>query len=382
MAFLPFHLPSNSAPNVVIVGGGYAAIAALISLQRYSPATGITLIDPRESHVKVTHLHETFRRRLDEFIVPFDRIEQRFNCRHVQAAVAFTEDDLLEWQQNGGLPVGDEFIEFDYLLIATGSGAPQLTTGEAVYGLDDLMTTAGSTLLERHASTVDAPLTVVGGGATGIQFLFEIADFLRRHKLPHRLRLVDGEDTVLKQFAPDLGRYVRMRMADLGIEYLPRTFYRGQQGGRLRIEIRDSGAVEERESGATFLFPGKVTEPTLQVDVFGRVTVGGRALQRVFAAGDCARFRGIGSNSLTAQSAVRKGKLVARNILRSSGRLKILEPYLHRDLGYVISLGPTDAIGWLAIEGNVVAGLPALVVKELVEAQYDLLLAGIDTYLI
>jgi NADH dehydrogenase len=48
----------------------------------------------------------------------------------------------------------------------------------------------------------------------------------------------------------------------------------------------------------------------------------------------------------------------------------------------VISLGPDDAVGWLALERNVVGGYPALVVKELVEAQYDLLLAGIDTYII
>jgi NADH dehydrogenase len=79
---------------------------------------------------------------------------------------------------------------------------------------------------------------------------------------------------------------------------------------------------------------------------------------------------------------VRKGKLVARNILRHSGLLKILEPYLHHDIGYVVSLGPADAVGWLALENNVVTGIAAHVIKEIVEAQYDLLLTGIDTYLI
>ena len=90
----------------------------------------------------------------------------------------------------------------------------------------------------------------------------------------------------------------------------------------------------------------------------------------------------MGSNTLTAQSAVRKGKLAARNILRHSGFAGLLEPYLHFDLGYVVSLGSADAVGWLASEGNLVTGLPALTIKELVEAQYDLLLAGIDTYLV
>jgi NADH dehydrogenase len=89
-----------------------------------------------------------------------------------------------------------------------------------------------------------------------------------------------------------------------------------------------------------------------------------------------------GSNAQSAQTALRKGKLAARNILRHAGPVKILEPYLHQDLGYVIGLGPSDAIGWLGLKGNVVGGLPAVVVKELVEAQYDLLLAGVDTYVL
>ena len=85
---------------------------------------------------------------------------------------------------------------------------------------------------------------------------------------------------------------------------------------------------------------------------------------------------------MSAQSSVRKGRLAACNILRDSSILKVFEPYLHQDLGYVISLGPKDAVGWLAVENNVVGGTPALLLKELVESQYDLLLAkGIDTYL-
>lgn len=68
--------------------------------------------------------------------------------------------------------------------------------------------------------------------------------------------------------------------------------------------------------------------------------------------------------------------------MRHSGRIKVLEPYLHRDLGYVVNLGPSDAVGWLGVEGNVVTGMPALAIKEVVEIQYDLLLTGTDTYLI
>jgi NADH dehydrogenase len=39
-------------------------------------------------------------------------------------------------------------------------------------------------------------------------------------------------------------------------------------------------------------------------------------------------------------------------------------------------------VGWVALEGNIVAGQPATILKEVVEAQYDLLLAGMDTYVL
>jgi NADH dehydrogenase len=41
-----------------------------------------------------------------------------------------------------------------------------------------------------------------------------------------------------------------------------------------------------------------------------------------------------------------------------------------------------DAVGWIGIQSNVLGGSPAVVAKELMDAQHDLLLAGIDTYLI
>ena len=223
---------------------------------------------------------------------------------------------------------------------------------------------------------------MVGGGATGIQFLFEIAHFLRRRKISHKLRLIDSGERVLKQFSEDFSRYAQTRMSDLGIDFYPDTLYRGQQAGKILLEEKKTGQQFELPSALSFLFLGKKPENILSANTFGQVLLGNEPLQNIFTAGDCSSYHSFGSNTMTAQSAVRKGKLAARNILRHSGTLKLLEPYLHRDLGYVVSLGPTDAVGWLALQGNVVGGLPALVIKEVVEAQYDLLLAGIDTYLI
>lgn len=386
MAFLPFYVPKEKSIRVVILGGGYAGLAALISLHRYCPTAQVTLVDGRSHHLKITHLQETLRRPLQDFIVPFPQIATRFACRYVQGTVALDETALLRAASDSCLLAGGEALEFDYLVIAVGSAPRTLERKENAFDLTDFMHESGSVILSRllERCTLPCVWSLVGGGATGIQFVFEMAHWLRRQGVADsvRLRVIDADDTVLKQFTQDFGRYAEARLAELGIDFYRNGFYVEQTVDTIRIDARDSGEVVELPSAAVFLFPGKRMDWTITTNAFGQVMVGSQLLERVFAAGDCASFRSIGTNALTAQAAVRKGKLVARNLLRHSGRLPLLEPYLHQDLGYVVSLGPEDAVGWIGLERNIVAGFPAVVVKELVEAQYDLLLAGIDTYLI
>jgi NADH dehydrogenase len=386
VAFLPFYIPKEKSIRVVILGGGYAGLAALISLHRYCPTAQVTLVDGRPHHVKITHLQETLRRPLQDFTVPFPQIARRFACRYIQGNVALDEAELLRAASDSCLIAGGEALDFDYLVIAVGSVPRTFERTENVFDLTDFMHESGSVILNRLLERCALPCvwSIVGGGATGIQFVFEMAYWLRRRGVADsvRLRLIDADDAVLKQFTQDFARYAEARMADLCIDFYRNGFYVEQTVDTIRIDARDSGEVVELPSAAVFLFPGKRIDWTISTNAFGQVMAEGQVLERVFAAGDCASFRSLGTNTLTAQAAVRKGKLVARNLLRHSGRLPLLEPYLHQDLGYVVSLGPEDAVGWIGLEGNIVAGFPAVVVKELVEAQYDLLLAGIDTYLI
>jgi len=385
VAFLPFYIPTNKRLKVVIVGGGYAGIAALAALTRYAPDIDITIIDPKERHLKVTHLHETFRYPLSDLLLPFADLEASFGCRHVRTALTLSEDTLRQWQADKYLVIDEEVLAFDYLVIATGDESKTIESQENVLNLQDFMNAAGSDLLTSYLSEDDKgeqSISVVGGGATGIQFLFEIQQFLCRQKVRCKLRLINSGEQVLTQFPGGFDAYVQSRMQDSNIDFYPNTYYLGQQGGKILLKEKQTGQQFDLSSNVSILFLGKKQENLLAANAFGQVLVDHKPLNHIFVAGDCAYFNAFGSNALTAQSAVRKGKLVARNILRHSSRLKILEPYLHRDIGYVVSLGSADAVGWLVAEGNVVTGLPALVIKELVEAQYDLLLMGIDTYII
>ncbi|BBA34872.1 NADH dehydrogenase [Methylocaldum marinum] len=383
--FLPFYFPSKQALKLVIIGGGYSGLSALITIRKYRPDAEIVLIDRRPYHLKITHLHESFRRPLEDFKLPFQALEKRFNFRHIMADLTFDDTALKQWQSERVIPVGPEEIGFDYLLIATGTGFKKLEKSGRVIDLDDFVEKSGPEILRENLAAADTPepwISVVGSGATGIQYLFEIAHFVRERRIPCRLRLVDSEHGVLSQFDARLGQYAQARMADLAIEYVPGCFFRAQEANHAVIEAVETGDLSELDSNLTLLFVGKSPGIRLHANFFGQVLADGEVLDRIFTAGDCSYYRSLGSNALTAQSAVRKGKLAARNILRHSGLVKVLEPYLHHDLGYVISLGPRDAVGWLALERNVVGGFPATIVKEIVEAQYDLLLAGIDTYVL
>jgi NADH dehydrogenase len=269
--------------------------------------------------------------------------------------------------------------------MAAGVQSKLVEKGPQILDLSNFIASGGPELLEKHLASAGSKelwLTVVGCGATGVQFLFEIAHYLRARDVSCKLRLVDGGAEPLQQFHSKMGHYVKSRLEDLSIEYRPNFRFLAQKPGLLIAENSETDELMELPSDLSLLFIGKESVMRFHANWFGQIVTHGETLDRVFTAGDCSHYRGIGSNALSAQSAVRKGRLVARNILRAAGPVKIMEPYLHREFGYVISMGPSDAIGWLGFESNVVAGLPASLAKEVIEAQYDLLLAGIDTYLL
>lgn len=391
MAFLPFYLPGQHKPRIVIIGGGYAGMAAVATFARYLPGASVTVIDPRPSHIKVTHLHETFRYPLEDLLVPFTTLEQRFGFRHLCARLTLTPDDLEQYQQERYLPVGNEIVPFDYLLVTQGATLRHSETIPCaplsqVLTLQDFLTTAGSALLNQYlsANRTGRPfISVIGGGATGIQFLFEIAAFLKRQQSDCKLQLVDEGKHILQQFPQALSDHVRLRMENRDIDYYPDTRYLGQENNQLLLQNNRQTQPFHVPSALSLVLTGNKTDNLFATNAFGQVLTSNHPLENVFTAGDCSYYQSFGaSNAMTAQTAVRKGKLAARNILRHSGTVKLLEPYLHRDTGYVISLGPGDAAGWLVLKQHIVSGMPALAIKEVVETQYDLFLEGIDTYLI
>jgi NADH dehydrogenase len=369
--------------GVVIIGGGYAGLATLIALRHSLPTVEIHLVDPREHHLKLTHLHQTLGRPLSDFLVPFARLAAKYQFTHHRAAVTFSKTDLVVWQQRKQVPLPTGPLAFDFLVIATGAHPHRLPVGGNVVDQDTFCAQDGTTLLsDRLARTAagERQVAVVGAGATGIQFLFELHHRLPNSGVPYHLTLISRRDRILPELPEGFHAYISRRLREAGIEHLSQAKYVGPREGGIELRHTVTGATFIRPSALTLLFPGVTPYPQpLRANRYGRVLVGRQVLSHIFTAGDCSVYHSSGLNSLTAQAAVRKGKQIATNIRRViNGRLPYIYSYDER--GYFVSLGPFDGIGWLLFKANIVTGLPAFFIKETLEAQYDLFLDGVDLY--
>jgi NADH dehydrogenase len=370
--------------KVVVIGGGYAGMACLIDLAKKAPLLKLHLIDGRGKHCKITNLHKTFVRPVNEFLVPYAALAERYGFTFHQQRINFAAEDLERWQQTKKLPLADRDLTFDWLVVTTGSRPRLQPKNNEVFGLAALQGGQGPALMERwmnEAVTRRIELSFVGGGATGLQVLFELQEQLRRRRVDYRLRLIDLGNRLAPGLPEGAHRYILRKLRREGIDYLAKTEFLGQQDGQILLVDHTHGHEYQLPSTSTLLFPGVQRAPfALHSNAFGQVESDGQLLPDIFSAGDCADYSGRGLNQLTAQAAVRKGKLVAHNISNlNAGRG--LRRYHYQEKGYLISLGSVDAVGWLGLRLVLVKGFAANVLKDAMESQYDLYLDGVDTYL-
>jgi NADH:ubiquinone reductase (H+-translocating) len=368
--------------KIIIIGGGVSGLISAVLLARRNEFE-VLLVDKNESFLNILRLHLTFQEPLKNFQKNFSELANKFNFKFLQKEVHITNENLLKWERESLIDQINE--RFDYLILSTGASqvSPEsivsASQDSVVLGLNEFITEGWKDSIYQLISAEN--ISFVGGGASSIQFIFELYSYLEKYKLKPKINFFTMEDRILSSLPNVFHEYIYSKFKNKN------TFFYSHQ--KIKSITRESIIVESLEtkdsrefpSDITFLFPGVRPSPfRLETNEFGQLIQPSHVLQTIFTAGDCSYFHSSGDNSMSAQIAVRKARTVSQNILNHSQN-KSLNNFSYKELGYFISMGGLDGIGWMLFPMNILFGPPAFVVKELIEKQLEFFITGLDTYI-
>jgi NADH dehydrogenase len=364
--------PDLGRKRIVIVGGGFAGVAAARALKRCD--ANVVVIDRRNHHIFQPLLYQVATAVLapSEIAAPIRRL----------AAVQKNVDVMLGEVTGVGLDsrsvdvscpdVGVRKEPFDYLVIATGMRPSYFGHDEFAEHAPGLKTLADAeTIRARILGAFEAAdettdecqrarqmtFVLVGGGPTGVELAASMADltkvtlrsqFRRIDPASSSIILVEGSKRILPTFAESLAQRVARRLEKLGVEV--RT--------GVKVEAVDEKGVianGKRIASATVLWTaGVAASPILKMlgcetDRAGRVAVGPcldvPGVPDVFVVGDASSVVSDGRPVPgVAQAAIQQGRYVGRLIARQLKGRKPGQPFRYRDRGNMAVVGRNFAI--------------------------------------
>lgn len=361
------HAPSDRRPRVVVVGAGFAGLAAARALA-HAPVD-LTLVDRTNHHLFQPLLYQVATAGLSgpQIAAPTRHILRRQrNC-----TVLLAQADAVDVARRR-LLLPDRELEWDALLLAPGAThayfghdawaahAPGLKT------LDDALALRRRMLLAfERAELSDDPVrrareltfVVIGAGPTGVELagtMVEIArhtlsgEFRRSDPRTARVVLVEAGPRVLSTYPEGLSAHALRQLRELGVEVMlgARVTAIDEAGVTLESARIDAASVVWAAGVA-----GSPLAATLGVplDRAGRVPVAPTlevaGAPGVWVAGDLAAITGADGRPVpgVAPAAQQAGAHAAHNLLRAL-RGEPQRPFRYRDRGSMATIGRRRAI--------------------------------------
>lgn len=368
------HGSTGSIPRVVVAGGGFAGFHAARTLGRLARGKlDVAVVDPTDYFLYLPLLPEVTAGILDPRTVAAPLASASRGARHVLGAVVGVDMDgktLTVRDPDGNLRT----IRYDHLVVALGSvnkllpipGVTDYAHGyrslaEAIYLRDHLLRQLEIAHLSDDPAERDARCTfvVVGAGYTGTevaasgQLLTRIAARSHARLSGQKLRwiLIDIAPRLMPELDPRLSATATRVLSARGMDI--RTGTSVEHATRDGVQLSDGEFVPTRSLiWCVGVRPDPMVERLGLPMQHGRLTVDEYLTvpghPEIHACGDAAAVPDLtrpGSiTAMTAQHAVRQGKLAANNVAAfyGIGRTR-RRPYRHRDLGFVVDLGGTQA---------------------------------------
>jgi len=375
-------VPRPDRKRVVIIGGGFAGIAAARAL-RHADAE-VLLIDRRNHHIFQPLLYQVATAVLSpaEIAAPIRELEAK--QRNVSVLLAeVTGVDVASRTIEAIAPgVGVRKIAFDYLVVATGMHLNYFGHDEfakyapGLKSLGDAETIRAKILgaFELAATTEDKgerarqmTFVLVGAGPSGVELAASLAhlvkvtlrgNFHRIDPAKARIILLDGAKRVLPTFSESVSRMVTGRLNKLGVKVVT----------DVKVETVDEKGViagGNRIPSATVLWTAGVAASPIPKMLGTKTDRAGRALvdpflkvieaPGVFVVGDAASVMQDGHPVPgVAQPAIQEGRYVGRLIAKELKGRKVKRPFRYFDKGNMAVVGKNYAVlerGWLHTGG-------------------------------
>lgn len=336
--------------RLVLAGGGHAHVAVLDSFARRPAAdVEITLVTPFPRQVYSGMLPGWIAGHyaLDACVIPLEPLARRAGCRLVPAHVA-----RLDLHSRVAYTEADEPIPFDILSLDTGpvidrNAIPGLAQHAIALRPIESLIVEWQRLLAQLADVSDTQrLTVIGGGAGGVELALAIAYRAATAPLALRVQLVSGRAGLVPSLADAVRARLRRAIDARGVRLIEDD----------AIEIRRHAVLlaagGELNSDATLVAIGAAAAPWLAAaglatDAAGFVAVN-EHLQSishpfVFAAGDCATMIDA-PRPKSGVYAVRAGPPLARNLRAALADHPLARYTPQRRALYLLSTGPKHAV--------------------------------------
>jgi NADH dehydrogenase len=357
--------PSSAAARAVVVGAGFGGLAAVRRLAQSGVQT--TLIDRNVYTTFQPLLYQVATGGLagSDVAYPLRAFTRRYGAAFRHGELTGIDPPARRIRLADGAELG-----YDYLILATGVAAAAYhgIPGAAEHSLS-LYTRHDAIALRDHImATLDritltglhdnATVTVIGGGATGVELAGSLAD-LRNSALPAyfpeidparvHITLIDRSPSLLMPFHPALRDYARRQLASRGVEVRPGATIAEITPSKVMLADGTALASDITVWAAGVAAPQAAGDWGLPQAAGGRIMAGPdlrvTGQDRIFAVGDIAL---IGSQPLPqlAQPALQMGKHAASQIRRlEAGRP--VAPFRYRGKGTMATIGYRSAVAQL-----------------------------------
>lgn len=355
-------------PQVVIIGGGFAGLAAARQLEQGE--CEVTIVDRHNHHVFQPLLYQVATAGLSpgDIASPIRWIlRQQPRLRVLLGNVERIDTAARQVWMDGG-----DAVAYDYLIVAAGATHSYFghdewsTVAPGLKTLDDALAIRRRLLLafEEAEREPDAArqrflltFVIIGGGPTGVEMagaLAEIArqalrsEFDRIDPASARIILIEAGPSILPAFPESLRASARRALVRLGVEVREGTAVTQVEDGA--VTMGGEGIAAHTilwAAGVAAAAIGRDLGPSLdragRVNVEPDLSVPGHA--GVFVAGDLASFPHQTGKPLpgVAQVAKQQGAHAARNIARLI-RGEATRPFRYFDPGNMATIGRANAI--------------------------------------